>query len=100
MTYQRPDEPALAELEELVRHLGEEASTWRRRTLKAESELAKVKDQSGALGGPELLESRQRVLNLEAENKALHERVDAARKKVSALARKLAFLERETVDAR
>ena len=98
VNYQRPDISAFAELEQLVRHVSEEASSWRRRSLKAEDELARVKDQSGALGGPELIESRQRILTLEAENRDLRQRVEAARQKVAILIERMAFLERETVD--
>ena len=98
MTYQRPDSAALAELEELVRHMSAEASSWRRRSLKAESELARVKDESGALGGPELLESRKRIIQLEEENRDLRARVNGARQKVGALVERLAFLERETAN--
>lgn len=98
MSYERPDIPALAELEKLVQHVGEEASSWRRRSLKAESDLARYKDQSGALGGPELIESRQRIIALERENEDLRKRVETARHKVAILVERLAFLERETVD--
>ena len=98
MTYQRPDISALAELEQLVQHVREEASSWRRRSLKAEGELAKAKDQSGALGGPELIESRQRIVMLETENRDLRQRVDAARQKVAILIERMAFLERDSVD--
>jgi len=98
MNYQRPDTPALAELEGLLRHVGEEATSWRRRSLRAEAELGRAKDESGALGGPELIESRQRILTLEAENSDLRRRVEAARQKVAILVERMAFLERETVD--
>jgi hypothetical protein len=97
MTYQRPDHPALAELEALVRNLGEEASVWRHRTLKAEAALAKLRDETGALGGPELMESRQQVVQLERENEDLRRRVATAASKVSILAKRLAFLERDAV---
>jgi len=97
MTYHRPDRPALDELEALVRNLGEEASAWRRRTLKAEAQLNKLKDEAGALGGPELMESRQRIVVLERENEDLRRRVETAASKVGALAKRLAFLEREAV---
>jgi len=98
VNYQRPDIRALAELEELVRHANEEAASWRSRSLKAESELARVKDQTGALGGPELIESRQRILTLEAENRDLRQRVEVARQKVAILVERMSFLERESVD--
>ena len=38
-TYDRPDLPALAELERILTSLTEELAAWRRRTLKAEAEL-------------------------------------------------------------
>ena len=97
MNYQRPDLPALAELEELLRHVGEEASTWRRRSLKAEAQLARAKDQSGALGGPELLESRRQIVRLERQNEDVRRRVESATQQVAVLVERLAFLERETV---
>ncbi len=98
MNYQRPDIPALADLEKLVRHANEEASSWRSRSLKAEGDLARMKDESGALGGPELIESRQRLVSLEAENRDLRQRVEAARQKIAILVERMAFLERETID--
>jgi predicted nucleic acid-binding Zn-ribbon protein len=98
VSYQRPDIPALAELEELVRHANEEASSWRSRSLKAEGELARLKDESGALGGPELIESRQRQITLETENRDLRQRVEGARHKIAILVERMAFLERETID--
>jgi len=59
--------------------------------------LARIKDESGALGGPELIESRQRLVSLEAENRDLRQRVDAARQKIAILVERMAFLERETI---
>jgi len=97
VSYDRPDVGVLAELEELLRHLGSEASSWRRRSLKAESELDRLRTESGALGGPELLESRRRVVALEVENEELRRRIEASRRKVAVLVERLAFLERETV---
>jgi hypothetical protein len=98
VNYQRPDIPALADLEKLVRHANEEASSWRSRSLKAEGDLARMKDESGALGGPELIESRQRLISLETENRNLRHRVEVARQKVAILVERMAFLERETID--
>ena len=98
MNYQRPDIPALADLEKLVRHANEEASSWRNRSLKAEGELARLKDESGALGGPELIESRQRLVSLENENRDLRQRIEVARQKIAILVERMAFLERETID--
>lgn len=92
-TYERPDRKALEEVEELFRHLGAEVAGWRRRSLKAESELQEIRARGGVYEGPELAGARQRVLQLEAENQALRERIEAAKERVRALAARLAFLE-------
>jgi len=91
--YERPDRKALAELEQLFRHLGAEVAQWRRRSLKAEAELAQVRAK-GVYEGPELSGVRQRVVELETENQQLRERIDAARERVRTLNARLAFLER------
>ncbi|MGE5230261.1 MAG: hypothetical protein ACM3NS_00870 [Deltaproteobacteria bacterium] len=92
-TYERPDLRALAELEELFQNLGAEVATWRRRSLKAEAELHDIRAKGGVYEGPELSVSRQRVVELEAENQALRERIEAAKERVRSLAARLAFLE-------
>jgi chromosome segregation ATPase len=91
--YERPDRQALVELEQLFRHLGAEVAQWRRRSLKAEAELAQVRAK-GVYEGPELTGVRQRVAELETENQQLRERIDAARERVRTLNARLAFLER------
>ena len=93
--YARPDLAALAELEQLLRHLGDEVAGWRRRTLKAEAELQDARTRGGVLAGPELLQSRQRVIELEVENQALRQRIESARERLQALSSRLAFLESE-----
>ena len=97
MNYPRPDLAALTELEALLKHATDEVAGWRRRSLKAEAEVAQLREESGALGGPELRETRQRVVALEVENEELRRRVEAARQKVAVLVQRLTFLERETV---
>ena len=94
-TYERPDLRALTELEQLFQNLGAEVlATWRRRSLKAEAELQDVPGQGWRLAGPELSESRQRAVELETENQALRERIEAAKERVRSLAARLAFLDR------
>lgn len=92
-TYERPDDKALTELEQLFRHLGAEVAQWRRRSLKAEAELAQVRSVGG-YSGPEVGSIRDRVAQLEGENRQLRERIDAARERVRTLNARLAFLER------
>ena len=93
--YERPDARAVQEMGELLQHVGEELAAWRRRSLKAEAELGEARAKGGMVAGPELLQARQRVINLELENQALRERVDAARDKRRILANRLSFLEQD-----
>src|ERR671916_3469868 len=91
--YERPDQKALADLEQVVQNLAEELAGWRRRTLKAEAELQEARANGGVLAGPELQQSRQRVIELEMENQALRQRIDGARERLKTLAGRLTFLE-------
>jgi len=91
--YERPDQKALADLEQVLGNLAEELAGWRRRTLKAEAELQDARANGGVLAGPELTKARQRVIELEAENLALRQRIGAAKERLGALAGRLTFLE-------
>lgn len=91
--YERPDARAVHELGDLLQHVGEELAAWRRRSLKAEAELGEARAKGGVVAGPELIQSRGRVIELELENRSLRERVDAARDKLRILANRLSFLE-------
>jgi FtsZ-binding cell division protein ZapB len=91
--YERPDQQALIDLEQVVHHLAEELAGWRRRTLKAEGELQQARANGGVLAGPELNQARQRVIELETENQALRLRIDAAKDRLRALAGRLSFLD-------
>lgn len=96
-TYERPDFRALEELQELLRHLGDELAVWRRRCLKAEAELQQFKD-AGSGGGPDLVQARQRVVELEVENQRLRQRIDAARDRVRMIENRLAFVDQGQED--
>src|SRR5688572_28669050 len=91
--YERPDQKALSDLEQVVQHLAEELAGWRRRTLKAEGELQQARENGGVIAGPELNQARQRVIELETENQALRLRIEAAKDRLRALAGRLSFLE-------
>jgi tryptophan 2,3-dioxygenase len=85
---ERPDLDALRELEEVLRHLSEELSAWRRRALTAE---ARVGDQSRASGS----EGPHRLRDLEDANRLLEQRLEAARVRVTELVSRLDFLEQQ-----
>jgi dynactin complex subunit len=91
--YERPDQKSLSDLEHLMHHVAEELAGWRRRTLKAEGELQEMRANGGVLAGPELNQSRQRVLELEMENQALRQRIDAAKERLRTLSSRLTFME-------
>jgi chromosome segregation ATPase len=91
--YERPDQKALSDLEQVVHNLAEELAGWRRRTLKAEGELQQARANGGVLAGPELTQARQRVVELETENQSLRLRIDAAKERLRTLAGRVSFLE-------
>ena len=93
--YERPDQNALADLDQLFHHVAEELAGWRRRTLKAEAELQEARANGGVLAGPELNQSRQRVIELEMENQALRQRIEGAKERLRTLASRLSFLEQQ-----
>jgi predicted nucleic acid-binding Zn-ribbon protein len=91
--YERPDLKALTELELLLRHATEELASWRRRTLRAEAELSEARASGGVVAGPELKGARQRINELESENQALRQRIEAAKERLRVLSARLSFLE-------
>ena len=97
-TYERPDFRALDELEQLLRHVGEELAAWRRRSLKAEAELQEYKTKGTGPAGPELLQARQRVIEMEMENQQLRQRIEAARERVATIESRLIFLSQDRED--
>ena len=91
---ERVDARALDELEGLLRAVGEELAAWRARALKAEAEGGGAALKPGpARPDPEL---RNRLADLESENKTLRGRVEAARARAHDLLGRLAFLEEQT----
>ena len=93
--YVRPDIAAIADLERVLRHLTDELAGWRRRCLKAESELQGLKAQDGMVPGDQMHRVTGRMLDLERENLDLRTRVERARDLVTRLQQRLAFLEGE-----
>lgn len=91
---ERADARALDHLEAVVREMGEELATWRARALRAEADL-----RGGAGGGGRAprsaVEGRPGSLELEVENRALRQRVEAAKSRVATLVARLSFLEEQ-----
>jgi len=71
----------------------EEVSALRARAHRAETEVAEARSKGGTLAGPELLQVRQRIVDLERENQELRHRLSNARAHMSAVSTRLVFLE-------
>jgi chromosome segregation ATPase len=79
---------AIDQLEAILRDVAEEVASWRARALKAEAELK-------ASGGASRKAVAPADAAIEAENKALRQRVEAARARVNDLLQRLSFLEEQ-----
>jgi cell division protein FtsB len=83
---------AIDQLEAILRDVAEEVAGWRARALKAEAELKASGGASRKVVPPPAAPTDPA---LEAENKALRQRVEAARARVNDLLQRLSFLEEQ-----
>ena len=86
----RPEQAAFAELEQLVKHLGDELASFRRRALQAEARL-KGLESTGVKG----VASPERVQFLERENAGLTSRLEAARLRTQQMIDRVRFLKQQ-----
>lgn len=94
---ERADAGVVDQLETILRHVADELAGWRARAVKAEAELKESGTRGGGAGSatkPDP-ETRNRVADLEQENKTLRQRVEAARVRVHDLLSRLTFLEEQ-----
>jgi len=89
----------LDQLETILRHVADELAGWRARAVKAEGELKESAGRGGASAAKPDAETRNRVADLEQENKTLRQRVEAARLRVHDLLSRLTFLEEQAREA-
>jgi hypothetical protein len=87
-----PDVIAFAELSKLVRHLGDELASYRKRALTAESRLKQI-EEAAAQGGA----NPERSIELEHENVVLHERLAEARTRTEKLLARVRFLRQQHI---
>ena len=87
------DLDALHELESLIRLLGDEMASWRRRAQQAENRVRELERVDQLQLRP--LED-QRVRALEDENRRLANKLDAARVQTSQLLERLRFLRQQS----
>jgi uncharacterized protein involved in exopolysaccharide biosynthesis len=86
----RPEVAAFAELEQLVKHLGDELASFRRRALQAEARL-KTLESSGIKGSV----SPERAQFLERENAGLTKRLATARDRTQQMIDRVRFLRQQ-----
>ncbi|HXH63050.1 MAG TPA: hypothetical protein VNG95_02640 [Gemmatimonadales bacterium] len=93
---ERADSRALDQLESILRQVADELAGWRARALKAEADGKPGAGRATAAAAPRPdPELRNRIADLESENKVLRVRVDAARARVNELLSRLTFLEEQ-----
>ena len=91
---ERADARALYQLETVLRHVADELAGWHARAIKTEAELKAHDPQPrGAAAARHDPELRNRIADLEQENKQLRQRVEATRLRVGELLGRLTFLE-------
>jgi hypothetical protein len=92
---ERADAQVVDQLETILRHVADELAAWRARALKAEAELKETGARAGSGTAKPDPETRGRIIDLEQENKALRQRVEAAGLRVHDLLSRLTFLEEQ-----
>ena len=102
---ERADAQVVDQLEAILRGVAEELAGWRARALKAETDIKELRGSAGGAGGagggaarldPEV---RNRLAELEQENKTLRQRVEGAKLRVHDLLGRLTFLEEQAREA-
>ncbi len=88
----RPELRAYRELETLVRHLGEELATFRRRAISAEAQLKDAGHAPISGRGPSTGEQSS---DLASENEALRKRLAAAEDRVRQMMDRVRFLRQQ-----
>jgi hypothetical protein len=92
----RPDIAAFRELETLVRHLGDELASFRRRALLAEARLREVEGKGAQPVLQQQRELADRCTRLEHENAALQSRLDAASARTRQVLERVRFIRQQT----
>ena len=96
---ERPEALAFRELEQLVRHLGDELAGFRRRALVAEG---RVRDLESEESQPEVRQQRElsdRLNQLEHDNAILRSRLEAATARTRAMLERVRFIRQQAQGA-
>ena len=96
---ERPEALAFRELEQLVRHLGDELAGFRRRALVAENRIRELESEENQ---PEVRQQRElgdRLNQLEHENAILRSRLEAATARTRAMLERVRFIRQQAQGA-
>ena len=90
---EQADAVAFRELDALVRNLGDELASMRRRALLAEARLKELESAGG--DGPVRPKLADRIARLERENAKLRERLDKAKERSKVMLDRVHFLRQQ-----
>jgi hypothetical protein len=92
---ERPETVAFRELEQLVRHLGDELAGFRRRALLAESRLRELESEDAPSKAQQKRELGDRLTQLEHENAILKGRLESATERTRQMLERVHFIRQQ-----
>ena len=92
---ERPEIVAFRDLEQLVRHLGDELAGFRRRALLAESRLKEFESEERAPDMTQQVALDERVTELEHENAVLRARLESATERTRQMLERVRFIRQQ-----
>jgi hypothetical protein len=95
----RPEAVAFRELEQLVRHLGDELAGFRRRALLAEARLRELESEDAQPVMQQQRELSDQVTRLEHENAVLRGRLDSATARTKQMLDRVRFIRQQAQGA-
>ena len=92
---ERPEIAAFRDLEQLVRHLGDELAGFRRRALLAESRLKEFESEERAPDMTQQVALDERITELEHENAVLRARLESATERTRQMLERVRFIRQQ-----
>jgi len=92
---ERPEIIAFRDLEQLVRHLGDELAGFRRRALLAESRLKEFDSEERAPDMTQQVALDERITELEHENAVLRARLESATERTRQMLERVRFIRQQ-----
>jgi len=92
---ERPEIVAFRDLEQLVRHLGDELAGFRRRALLAESRLKEFDSEERAPDMTQQVALDERITELEHENAVLRARLESATERTRQMLERVRFIRQQ-----